>query len=115
MNFLDRPSRAVPTPEGLSRKFMAYGWGIIPNSFGPSKPGVKLNVFTTGPTVPEAERSGLFQPGFRASTTGNEHGTWHGLAFVRQVVDLHGGQTGYEAAPLGNNFFIVLPVEPASE
>ncbi|MDP2848397.1 MAG: HAMP domain-containing sensor histidine kinase [Humidesulfovibrio sp.] len=108
-------TRAVSTPEGLSRKFMAYGWGILSDAFGPGKPGVKLNVFTTGPTVPEAERSGLFQPGFRASTTGNEHGTGHGLAFVRQVVDLHGGLTGYEAAPLGNNFFIVLPVEPACE
>lgn len=108
-------TRAVPTPEGLSRKFMAYGWDILPNAFGPNKPGVKLNVFTTGPTVPEVERTGLFQPGFRASTTGTEHGTGHGLAFVRQVVDLHGGQVGYEAAPLGNNFYIVLPVEPDAE
>lgn len=103
---------SVTTPDGRSAKFMAYGWNILPDAFGPGRPGVKLNVFTTGPTVPEAERHGLFQPGFRASTTGNEHGTGHGLAFVRQVVDLHGGLAGYEAAPLGNNFYIVLPTEP---
>jgi len=108
-------TRAVTTPDGLTKKFMAYGWDIVPDAFGPSRPGVKLNVFTTGPTVPEPERLGLFETGFRASTTGNEHGTGHGLAFVRQVVDLHGGQTGYEAAPLGNNFYIVLPVEPDGE
>lgn len=87
----------------------------MPQAFGPNRPGVKLNVFTTGPTVPETERPGLFQPGFRASTTGSEHGTGHGLAFVRQVVDLHGGTAGYEAAPLGNNFYIVLPIEPDSD
>lgn len=103
---------AVNTPDGRSAKFMAYGWDVLPEAFGPGRPGVKLNVFTTGPNVPEEERSGLFQPGFRASTMGGEHGTGHGLAFVRQVVNLHGGQVGYEAAPLGNNFFIILPVEP---
>lgn len=108
-------TRAVTTAEGQSKMFMAYGWNIIPDAFGPDRPGVKLNVFTTGPTVPEAERPGLFQTGFRASTTGNEHGTGHGLAFVRQVVDLHGGHAGYEAAPLGNNFYIILPVEPEVE
>ena len=105
-------TRSVTTPEGHAKKFMAYGWDILPHAFGPDRPGVKLNVFTTGPTVPENERAGLFQPGFRASTTKNEYGTGHGLAFVRQVVDLHGGKTGYEAAPLGNNFYIVLPIEP---
>lgn len=105
-------TRQVQTPGGLSKKFMAYGWDIVPEAFGPEHPGVKLNVFTTGPTVPEEERDALFQAGFRASTTGNEHGTGHGLAFVRQVVDLHGGHVGYEAAPLGNNFFIILPIEP---
>jgi len=105
-------TREVTTGSGQARKFMAYGWDILPEAFGPGRPGVKLNVFTTGPTVPEAEQSGLFQPGFRASTTGAEHGTGHGLAFVRQVVDLHGGYVGYEAAELGNNFYIVLPIEP---
>jgi len=108
-------TRAVTTPDGQTKKFMAYGWDIVPDAFGPNRHGVKLNVFTTGPTVPEPERSGLFETGFRASTTDNEHGTGHGLAFVRQVVDLHGGQTGYEAAPLGNNFYLILPVEPDGE
>ncbi len=108
-------TREVTTADGRKKKFMAYGWDILPEAFGPGRPGVKLNVFTTGPTVPEAERNGLFQPGFRASTTGTEHGTGHGLAFVRQVVDLHGGEVGYEAAELGNNFYIVLPIEPQEQ
>jgi len=105
-------TREVFDAEGRGRKFMAYGWEVLPNAFGPGKSGVKLNVFTTGPVIPEAERGELFQPGFRASTTGAEHGTGHGLAFVRQVVSLHGGQVGYEAEPLGNNFYIILPMEP---
>jgi len=103
-------TRAVDAAQGQKVKFMAYGWDILPDAFGPGRTGVKLNVFTTGPVIPEAERHQLFQPGFRASTTDKEHGTGQGLAFVRQVVALHGGRAGYETAPLGNNFFIVLPL-----
>ncbi|MDR3639886.1 MAG: HAMP domain-containing sensor histidine kinase [Humidesulfovibrio sp.] len=105
-------TRAVTGSDGLAKKFMAYGWSVLPDVFGPGQNGVKLNVFTTGPVIPEKEREELFRPGFRASTTGREHGTGQGLAFVRQVVALHGGQVGYEAAPLGNNFFIILPLDP---
>lgn len=104
-------TRSVTDSLGQQLKFMAFGWEILPQAFGPEHPGVKLNVFTTGPIIPEADRIQLFQPGFRACTTGEEHGTGHGLAFVHQVVALHGGKVGYEAAPLGNNFYLVLPLE----
>lgn len=104
-------TQAVTTPEGRILKFMAYGLDVLHDVFGPGNAGVKLNVFTTGPVIPEAEREGLFQPGYRCKATSAEHGTGHGLSFVRQVVDLHGGRTGYEPAPLGNNFYIILPLE----
>jgi len=108
-------TREVIGPDGLPVKFMAYGWEIIEDVFGPGRDGVKLNVFTTGRNVPEEERPGLFSPGYRASSCGHEYGTGQGLAFVRQVVDLHGGKVGYEPQPYGNNFFIVLPIEPETE
>lgn len=104
-------TREVVGPDGRTLKFMAFGWDILADAFGPGRDGVKLNVFTTGQPVPEDERPGLFSPGFRASGSGQEHGTGQGLAFVRQVVDLHGGKVGYEPQPFGNNFFIVLPLE----
>jgi signal transduction histidine kinase len=105
-------TREVAGADGRVHKFMSYGWEIIPNAFGPGRYGVKLNVFTTGQPVPDADRAGLFTPGFRASGTGFERGTGQGLAFVRQVVVLHGGSVGYEPQDLGNNFYIVLPLEP---
>ncbi len=104
-------TRAVFGPDGAPLKFMAYGWDILPGHFSQARPGVKLNVFTTGTWVPEPERAGLFQPGFRSASTQREHGTGHGLAFVQQVVELHGGQVGYEPSELGNNFYVVLPLE----
>jgi len=104
-------TRTVTGPDGLPLKFMAYGWELLPEAFGQGRPGVKLNVFTTGVAVPEAERQGLFQPGFRSASAQREHGTGHGLAFVHQVVELHGGLVGYEPAELGNNVYVVLPLE----
>lgn len=104
-------TRTVTGPDGLPLKFMAYGLETLADSFGPGRAGVKLNVFTTGTPIPEAEREGLFKPGFRSASTQREHGTGQGLAFVHQVVELHGGYVGYEPSELGNNFFIVLPVE----
>jgi len=104
-------TRTVTGPDGLPLKFMAYGWTILPEAFGQGRPGVKLNVFTTGTTVPPPEREGLFRPGFRSQSTQREHGTGHGLAFVHQVVELHGGMVGYEPSELGNNFYVVLPLE----
>ena len=108
-------TQPITTPEGRAAKFMAYGLSIEHDAFGPGRDGVKLNVFTTGPVVAEQDRPGLFEPGFRCANTCEEHGTGHGLAFVRQVVDLHGGTAGYEPAPLGNNFYIMLPLEEARE
>ncbi|OGR35029.1 MAG: hypothetical protein A2051_10420 [Desulfovibrionales bacterium GWA2_65_9] len=104
-------TRTVTGPDGLPLKFMAYGWDILPDAFGEGQAGVKLNVFTTGVAIPESEREGLFQPGFRSASTQREHGTGHGLAFVHQVVELHGGRVGYEPSELGNNFYVVLPLE----
>ncbi len=105
-------TREVFDSEGRSRKFMAYGWSVLPDAFGPGRDGVKLNVFTTGAVIPEDERGELFRPGFRASTAGSVRGTGQGLAFVSQVVALHGGRVGYEADALGNDFFLILPLEP---
>ncbi|MDA8088280.1 MAG: hypothetical protein M0Z75_16480, partial [Nitrospiraceae bacterium] len=35
-------------------------------------------------------------------------GTGHGLAFIKNVIELHGGVIGYEATPYGNNFYFIL-------
>ncbi|MCM0754644.1 HAMP domain-containing histidine kinase [Desulfovibrio aminophilus] len=96
-------------------KWMAYGWQVLPGCFGTGRDGIKLNVFSSGPVIPAAEREHLFTPGFRAANVENEYGTGHGLYFVRQVVELHGGQVGYEPLPEGNNFYLVLPLEQAAK
>jgi signal transduction histidine kinase len=97
---------------GNKRKFLSYGWEMLKDHFGPNMDGIKLNVFTSGPAISEEEKRNLFTEGFRGDNAQGEYGTGHGLSFIREVVQLHGGEVGYEATPQGNNFFFILPFQP---
>ncbi len=102
-------TREAYMTDGHRDKFTAYGWQMVPDYFQNGWDGLKLNVFTTGPHLSEDDRDKLFQAGFRSENVGNEYGSGHGLFFVRQVVELHGGEVGYEPHDGGNNFFFILP------
>ncbi len=103
----------VTDEHGNKIKFMAYGRQIMPNYFGPGKDGIKFNVFTTGPHLSPEEAKHIFEEGFRArSASENRPGTGHGLHFVKKIIEVHGGEVGYEPVPLGNNFYFVLPIQP---
>jgi signal transduction histidine kinase len=104
---------ARPNHEG--RKYMAYGREILKDYFGPGKDGVKFNVFTTGPHIPPADIPHIFDEGYRGSNVDNEVGTGRGLYFVRNVIETHGGEVGYQATPGGNNFYFVLPLPATPE
>jgi signal transduction histidine kinase len=96
---------------GESVKFMSYGQEVIQDFFGPGKPGIKFNVYTTGPHIPLGEASRIFDEGFRGTGSENKQGVGHGLHFVKKVVEVHGGVVGYEATNLGNNLFFALPLQ----
>ncbi|NDY42932.1 HAMP domain-containing histidine kinase [Dissulfurirhabdus thermomarina] len=102
--------REVTNEHGEPVKFMAYGREMLPDFFGPGKHGVKFNVFTTGPAIPDEEAGRLYEEGYRARSAAGQPGSGHGLHFVKKVVEVHGGVTGYEPRPLGNNFFFILPL-----
>jgi signal transduction histidine kinase len=96
--------------DGGTRKVVAYGREIMEEYFGPGQRGVKFNVFTTGSHIPLQEVAGLFSEGFRGMNSVDKPGTGHGLAFIRHVIELHGGKVGYEATGQGNNFYFVIPL-----
>jgi signal transduction histidine kinase len=91
------------------RKYMSYGHEVIREFFGPGKDGIKYNVFNTGRHVPPEERTKIFEEGYRGSNTRARPGTGHGLTFVKNAVEIHGGVVGYEATPYGNNFYFIIP------
>ncbi len=96
---------------GAPRKALAYGVQELVDYFAPGRSGIKFNVFSTGPHLDNADAESVFSEGFRGKNIGLEAGTGHGLTFVKHVVEMHGGEAGYEATKEGNNFFCILPVD----
>jgi signal transduction histidine kinase len=100
----------VTTDTGQNKKFMRYGREIKKDYFGPGKDGVKFNVFSSGPHIKPEERDRIFEEGYRGSNVAQRPGTGHGLTFIKNAVEIHGGVFGYEPADRGNNFYFILPV-----
>ena len=79
---------------------------------------VYLCVDDDGPGVPEAAREKIFEPFFRLdeSRSADLGGAGLGLAIVRRIAQLHGGQVRVEDSPLGGaRFTLSLPREVACE
>lgn len=95
---------------GNERKVVAYGYQPIAAFPVPGKTGVKFTVFSTGNHLDERERLTIYEEGVRGNNSSLRPGSGHGLYFVRNVIEIHGGVVGYEAVSGGNNFFFILPL-----
>jgi signal transduction histidine kinase len=72
---------------------------------------LRLDVIDSGPGIPEAERSVLGHAYQRGSAAALAEGTGLGLALVRALAALHGGQLSFHDAPGGGALVrITLPV-----
>ena len=98
----------VTDGSGQKKKYISYGRQIIRDYFGPGMDGIKYNVFSTGPHIKPEDRDKVYEDGFRGANAKSRPGTGHGLAFIKNIIELHGGMAGYEATPLGNNFYFIL-------
>ena len=74
---------------------------------------VVITVADTGPGIPEAVRSRLFEP---FVTSGKATGNGLGLSIVKGIVDEHGGRVDVQSSARGTRFTLRLPqnVPPAS-
>jgi signal transduction histidine kinase len=73
----------------------------------------RLEVWDTGPGIPEAQQQAIWEP-FTQLETGDRQrkgGLGLGLAIVRKLTELHGGRVGLDSAPgRGSTFSISQPV-----
>jgi signal transduction histidine kinase len=72
---------------------------------------IRIAVTDQGPGIPEQYRDAVFERGVRLAQNGNGHGgVGLGLAIVRSVARLHGGDVGLEHPRAGGcRFVIELP------
>ena len=94
---------------GYRVKFVSYGKRLLKDYFDPGVDGVKFTVFTTGRPMPVEEGERLFDEGYRRPGSEFEVGTGHGLHFVKQIIEIHGGEVGVEPQKYGNTFYFILP------
>lgn len=102
-------TKEIITHEGEKKKYISYGREVVRDFFGPGKDGIKYNVFNTGPHIAPGEKLRIFDDEFRGSNSADKPGTGHGLAFIKNAVEIHGGIAGYEPTQYGNNFYLILP------
>lgn len=94
-------------------KFVSYNRQILEDFFGKGIRGVRFNFFTTGQPLTEDEARKIFEEGYRAPGSPQAKGSGHGLHFVRNVVEIHGGVVGCEPQKYGNLIYFVLPLKEA--
>jgi len=113
-NLFSNALKYTAPPPGGGAKALACSVSLGPGSLGRGRDAVIFSVFTTGTPLEPADGARLFEAGFRAGNTLAD-GTGHGLFFVRQIVELHGGRALHEAVPGGNVFRILLPARALEE
>jgi signal transduction histidine kinase len=101
-------TREGKTESGRTEKLFSLNRQIVQDAFGEDKPGVRFDFFTTGQPLTREECARVFEEGFRTGT-GLATGSGHGLHFVKNVVEIHGGTVGCNPQPNGNLLYIVLP------
>ncbi|MEW6427059.1 MAG: HAMP domain-containing sensor histidine kinase [Thermodesulfobacteriota bacterium] len=104
----------IETVDRERRKAIAYGREYLPDFFGPGLHGIKFNVFSTGAHIRPEHRAELFSTGFRCGRDASLPGSGYGLAFIRNVIEMHSGRVGYEPTGQGNNFYFILPLPPVA-
>lgn len=102
-------TQEITTWTGQQKKYISYGREFIRDYFGPGKHGIKYNVFSTGMHIPPDDQKNIFEEGYRAKGALSKPGTGHGLTFVKNAVEIHGGIAGYEPTQYGNNFYFIIP------
>ncbi len=90
----------------------ATGGGTLRLVLDGCQGGARVRVSDTGPGIPPAHRSRLFDPFF----TTRPDGAGLGLFSCRRIIQAHGGTIGVRARPGGGTQFTVwLPYTPTSE
>ncbi len=113
-NLFSNALKYAAPPEGGGGARVSCSARLERGRLGRGKDAVVFTVFSTGRPIPPATGAKLFRAGFRAEGDGVE-GTGHGLYFVKQIVQMHGGKAEHEACAEGNSFLVILPVQPRAK
>jgi len=102
-------TQSIMDKEGKTRKIVRCGATKLHDFFGYGHHAVRFHVESSGAPIDETDSTQVFEEGFRLSHAGVTEGTGHGLHFVKNVIEVHGGVVGHTPKEQGNEFFFVIP------
>ena len=101
--------------ENLLRNAALHGGGHIQVSMQAEAGQAIVEVYDQGGGVPEAELERLFEPFYRASTSGESQGTGLGLAIVARAIGIHDGLVDARNTDAGLCVVVRLPLQANSK
>ena len=103
-------AKSVVDVSGKTLKKVDCRMSLLEDFFGRGHHGVRFDLFSSGLPIDQKDAADIFDEGFRLTSEEPVEGTGHGLHFVKNVVEVHGGIVGHKVEELGNEFYFVIPV-----
>ncbi|MBN1841657.1 MAG: ATP-binding protein [Deltaproteobacteria bacterium] len=103
-------AESVADTSGKSVKKIDCRTSLMEDFFGQGHHGVHFHIFSSGRLIKKEDAALIFEEGFRFAQRESVGGTGHGLHFVKNVIEVHGGIVGHKAEDTGNEFYFVIPV-----
>jgi len=94
---------------GNYQKYISYAIDIVAEGSDEIQNGIKFSLFSTGESISKKEATLIFEDGYKIPKGKIKSGSGHGLHFVYNIVQLHGGYVGCIPRENGNDFYIILP------
>jgi len=97
---------------GNYQKYISYNIEIVGQESYEIQNALKFSLFSTGKPISTKEALLIFEDGYKISEDNSKGGSGHGLHFIHNIVQLHGGYAGCKPIENGNDFYIILPKVP---
>ncbi len=94
---------------GNHQKYISYTIDIADEELHEIQNGIKFTLFSTGEPISKKEAILIFEDGYKIPKYKSKSGSGHGLHFVTNIVQLHGGHVSCQPQENGNDFHIILP------
>jgi hypothetical protein len=102
-------AESVIDESGKMIKRVDCNMSLMEDFFGQGHHGVRFHILSSGPPIDREDGDRVFGEGFRLTQNESMEGTGHGLHFVKNVVEVHGGIVGHRTEGIGNEFYFVIP------
>jgi len=100
---------------GDYRRYISYNIEVAGQEPHEIRNAFKFNLFSTGKPISTKESLLIFEDGYRIAEDNTTGSSGHGLHFINNIVQLHGGHAGCKPRENGNDFYIVIPKESAKD